>query len=177
MSDIPDSLRGTVLAPGLVPRRLLREEITYSIAKEKDYNVLHELSYCDRRNHFFKHIQSHQLLLQKIVAHHLGVSLNACHITEPRKWVHGSFNVCIRVDIDATTLQPERRVMIRLPLPYKLGEDKRPGNIDEKIRSEAGTYVWLHENCRPIRIPKLYGFGYSDGRSVCMSNSAICSLS
>lgn len=170
MSNVTESLEGVSLPPGLVPRRLLHEEITYSVAKEKDYNVLHELNYWNQRTQFFKHIQSHQQLLQKIVAYHLGVSSGICHVAEPRQWVHGSFNVCISIDIDATARHSGRRVMIRLPLPYKLGEDKHPGNIDEKIRCEAGTYVWLQENCPTIPIPKLYGFGMLTGQSVCIHN-------
>ncbi|KAJ5662322.1 uncharacterized protein N7477_009938 [Penicillium maclennaniae] len=165
MSDLTKSLEGASLANGLVPRRLLREEITYSVAKEKDYNVLHEWSYWDRRSQFFRHIQSHHLLLQNIVAHHLGVSSDVCRVTEPREWIHGSFNVCISIDMDATARHCGRKVMLRLPLPYKLGEDKYPGSVDEKIRCEAGTYVWLQENCPTVPIPELYGFGMSTGQA------------
>ncbi|ERF74114.1 hypothetical protein EPUS_06383 [Endocarpon pusillum Z07020] len=54
--------------------------------------------------------------------------------------------------------------MIRFPLPYQVGEAFRPGNADEKLRCEAGAYVWLQENCPALRIPFLYGFGLSTGQ-------------
>lgn len=39
-------------------------------------------------------------------------------------WIHGSFNVCIRVEIEGN---PGRQVMIRFPLPYRIGENCRQG--------------------------------------------------
>ncbi|KIA75690.1 hypothetical protein HK57_00505 [Aspergillus ustus] len=56
-----------------------------------------------------------------------------------------------------------RQLMIRFPLPYKVGEDYRPGNADENVRCEAGTYAWMQENCPTVPIPQLYGFGLSTG--------------
>jgi hypothetical protein len=37
-------------------RRLLREEITYSEAKEREVNVLEQLTYYDHQNEFFGHL-------------------------------------------------------------------------------------------------------------------------
>ncbi|KMP06280.1 hypothetical protein CIHG_09202 [Coccidioides immitis H538.4] len=56
--------------------------------------------------------------------------------------------------------------MIRFPLPYRIGEDFGPGNADEKIRCEAGTYASLQGNCFDIPIPRLYGFALSDGETL-----------
>ena len=80
-----------------------------------------------------------------------------------QEWIHGSFNVCIPVTIFA---QNPRRVIVRFPLPYRVGEDFRPGNADEKVRCEAGTYAWLEQACPDIPIPRLYGFAMSTGESV-----------
>jgi hypothetical protein len=41
-----------------------------------------------------------------------------------------------------------------------------PGTVDEKLSSEAGTYVWMQDRCPDVRIPQLYGFGFSDRRYV-----------
>lgn len=85
----------------LRPRRLLRGEITYSAAKEQDANILHQLGYWDQRNKYFARLYRSRKLIQQIVAHHLGLaSANACHIVDVEDWIHGSFNVCIRVDVD-----------------------------------------------------------------------------
>ncbi|KAE8351727.1 hypothetical protein BDV28DRAFT_136480 [Aspergillus coremiiformis] len=94
---------------------------------------------------------------------HLGLnSPTACHVAPENNWLYGSFNVCVPVAIDDWD---EERVLIRFPLPYRVGEAARPGNGDEKIRSEAGTYTWLQENCPDVPIPHLYGFGLSTGET------------
>lgn len=60
-----------------------------------------------------------------------------------------------------------RQIMIRFPLPYRIGENCCPGNADEKVRCEVGTYAWLQENCPVVPIPPLYGFGLCNDRTVC----------
>lgn len=75
-----------------------------------------------------------------------------------KSWYHGGFNVCIPVTISAWEGKelPGQRVLIRFPLPYRVGEAFRPGNGDEKIRCEAGAYAYLQENCPEVPIPRLY---------------------
>jgi len=153
----------------LKPRLLLRGETTYASAKEKEANILHQLGYRDQKIRFFTHLSRNRGLIRSLVTHHLGLaSEDLCHVVDVEDWIHGSFNVCIRADIlDPTgTVGVERQVMIRFPLPYRIGENCCPGNADEKVRCEAGTYVWLKENCPSVPIPHLYGFGLSSGKIV-----------
>lgn len=152
----------------LRPRRLSRGEITYSAAKEQDYNVLHELGYWDQKIRYFTHLHRNRKLIKQTVADHLSISPETCHLAEVDDWIHGSFNVCIRIKVDARGRVPERQMMIRFPLPYRVGENHYPGNSDEKVCCEAGTYIWLQENCPNIPIPHLYGFGLSTGQTVCL---------
>ncbi|EEP81145.1 predicted protein [Uncinocarpus reesii 1704] len=140
-------------------RRLLREEITYSFAKQRR-------GYYDQQIRFFDFLNSQKDSIRSIVAHHLNLrSPNTCHVAEVEDWLYGSFNVCIPVTIVdwKGKKQPGDRVLLRIPLPYRVGEAFRPGNSDEKVRCEAGTYAWLQENCPDIPIPKLYGFSVSAG--------------
>lgn len=37
-------------------RRLIKEEITYSLAKEREVNILHQLGYYDKQCHFFSYL-------------------------------------------------------------------------------------------------------------------------
>lgn len=150
-------------------RRLLREELTYSDAKEREVNVLHQLGYYEQQRNFFAHLNGKRRWIKAVVAHHLGLkSPDACHVAEMKDWFHGSFNVCIPVTIDnwIGRQQPGKRVLLRFPLPYRVGEAFRPGNGDEKIRCEVGTYAWLQENCPDVPIPQLYGFAMSTGETV-----------
>ena len=61
-------------SPPLKPRQLLRGEITYEAAREKDANILHELGYWEQRNQFFLHLYRKRKLIKSIVSNHLGLS-------------------------------------------------------------------------------------------------------
>ena len=81
-------------------------------------------------------------------------------------WLHRSFNVCIPVYINNPGRSLPAKMAFRVPLPYKIGEEEFPGNAEEKVRSEAATYIWSNKNCPDIPIPKLRGFGVPGGLSV-----------
>jgi hypothetical protein len=38
--------------------------------------------------------------------------------------------------------------------------------VNEKIRSEAATYITIRNKCPEIPIPELLGFGLTDGNAV-----------
>lgn len=138
-------------------------EITYSAAREEEVNIIHQLGYHAKQSRFFSHLRDRQDWLKSIVSHHLGLPSAACHVAREEDWLNGSYNVCIPVTIRCWN---NKRVLIRFPLPYRIGEAFRPGNGDEKIRCEAGAYTWLQENCPDIPIPRLYGFALSTGETV-----------
>lgn len=146
-----------------------RGEITYSTAKAEEVNILHRLRYPAEEVKFFNHINNKRSWTKAVVAHHLNLrSPTLCQVADVKSWYHGSFNVCIPVTISPWEgkEQPGQRVLIRFPLPYRVGEAFRPGNGDEKIRCEAGAYAYLQENCPEVPIPQLYGFATSDGETV-----------
>ncbi|KFY67716.1 hypothetical protein V496_01452 [Pseudogymnoascus sp. VKM F-4515 (FW-2607)] len=152
----------------LKPLPLLRGEITYSTAEAEEVNILHRLRYPAEKVKFFNHIDNKRNWIKTVVTHHLKLKSPAlCQVADVENWYHGSFNVCIPVTISPWEgkEQPGQRVLIRFPLPYRVGEVFRPGNGDEKIRCEAGTYAYLQENCPEIPIPRLYGFATSDGET------------
>ncbi|EER28632.1 hypothetical protein D8B26_001096 [Coccidioides posadasii str. Silveira] len=147
---------------------LLNEKITYSVAKEREVNILHQLGYYEQQNSFFSHLNDNRSWMKQIVAHHLGLpSSDVCHIAERQDWLNGSFNVCVPVTIDNWKCkeQPGNRVLLRFPLPYRVGGASQEGNGNEKIQCEAGTYAWLQENCPEVPIPQLYGFALSTGET------------
>ena len=57
------------------------------------------------------------------------------------EWIAGSFNVYIPVYIDKRAYHHARRVLIKFPLPYKVGESQHPGNAEEKLRCEAAAFI------------------------------------
>ena len=144
-------------------RHLLREEVTFSDVNTREDNVLHLLTYHDQQTRFFAELERQHDLIATTVAYHMNIASDNCSVASLAEWLHGSFNVCIPVHIkDGRT----PRVILRIPLPYRVGEKFQPGNADEKIRCEAGAYAWLSEYCPTVPIPKLYGFGLSTGKAV-----------
>ncbi|KAJ9347616.1 hypothetical protein DTO027B9_9038 [Paecilomyces variotii] len=142
-----------------VERHLLHGKITYSQAKDEEVNIVHQLGYCSRRNDFFGFIRARRSLIEKKVAHHLKVSSNSCHAADIDSWMHGSFNLCVPVEVEDFG-----HVIIRFPLPYRVGDSFHSGNSDEKIRCEAGTYAWIYQCCPNIPIPRLHGFALKSGQ-------------
>lgn len=156
-------------------RQLLRKEVTYSDIKDEEFNMLHKLGYHAAKTQFFEHLHSKRDWMKAVICHHLGLdSPNDCQVAPPDWWLHGSFNVCIPVMIGSWN---NKKLLMRFPLPYRVGEAFRPGNCDEKIRCEAGAYSWLEKNCPEIPIPKLYGFALSTGEMVWVLNSSSCDAS
>ncbi|KAG7120734.1 hypothetical protein HYQ45_014778 [Verticillium longisporum] len=44
--------------------------------------------------------------------------------------------------------------------------------MDEKLRCEVATYIWIQEHCPDIPIPKLHAFGFTDGRQFTQHDQA-----
>jgi hypothetical protein len=102
---------------------LLKKTITLQEALGEDENILHELSYLEKRLDFFYYLFQRRREIEPIVSFHLGVPKDVCKVVEEfREWVHGSFNACIPVYIDDLVKFHAKKVFIRFPLPYKVGE-------------------------------------------------------
>ncbi|KAK4154210.1 hypothetical protein C8A00DRAFT_43010 [Chaetomidium leptoderma] len=141
---------------------LLKGIITLGEALGEDQDVIHQLSYPEKRAIFYVYLDRRRALIADIVSRHLSIPLGTFHLGEVKEWIHGSFNACIPIHINTPTPRPDlpERAIIRFPLPYKTGEEHFPGNVDEKLRCEAATYVWLQQNCPDVPIPRLFGFGF-----------------
>ncbi len=152
----------------LKPLELLRREITYDDAIEEEENILQESTYPQQRLDLYVYFIRHKIELRAIVSRHLGLTgSDTCRVADVQEWLQGSFNFCIPVYINNWSKFSRKRVLLRFPLPYKVGESHFPGNADEKLRCEASTYVWIQENCADVPVPYLWGFGFSNGQSVC----------
>ncbi|PMB70796.1 hypothetical protein BM221_003253 [Beauveria bassiana] len=86
--------------------------------------------------------------------------VSECRVVPSELWGFGSFNVAVLVRL------PRKNVCLRLPFLHRIGEQHFPGNAEEKLRAEIGTYLWLHEHCPDVPIPQLHAFGLPDGSIV-----------
>ncbi|KKZ63886.1 hypothetical protein EMCG_01839 [[Emmonsia] crescens] len=160
-------------------KALLDRFITLSGAQAEEEDMTVELQYAVKRAKFYNEFADCHQEIQQLIAFHCGLT-NPSLVQVPEMfgkdgelvWQHGSFNMCIPVCINragrnnAGNSLPSK-LGFRVPLPYKLGEEAFPGNVEEKVRSEAATYIWINENCPDIPIPKLRGFGVTGGLSFC----------
>lgn len=157
--------------------RTIDDEITFDAAIEEEHDMLRRLTYWKKRVDFLVYLLDRSAEIEAIVSYHLSLNgTGSCSLAPIEQWIHGSFNICLPVYLKNWKKRPERRVMIRFPLPYKVGEETFPGNADEKLRCEAATYIWIQENCPDIPIPRLLGFAFRGNQCVRHVNHGIRSL-
>ncbi|KAL2174969.1 uncharacterized protein P884DRAFT_207378 [Thermothelomyces heterothallicus CBS 202.75] len=138
--------------------------MTYEEAVEEEFNVLSRLGYSAALQTLADDLWRHRKSIEALTRHHLGLGKHdTCDVLERRHWIRGGFNICVLLKITSPGRQ-ERKVVFRCAMPHKLAEARYPGTVDEKLGCEVGAYVFMQENCPHIRIPHLYGFGFSDGR-------------
>lgn len=142
---------------------LIQGETTLSDALDNEDNMLLRLSYRKKRFAFYLDIYGLRNRFAILCAHDLGLGAGeTCVLSEPAEWIHGSFNVCVPVNVLNWKKHPGKRVLLRFPLPYKNGDC-----CDEKLRTEAATYLWMQQNCPDVPIPFLWSFALPSGQVVC----------
>ncbi|KAK7397868.1 hypothetical protein QQX98_012757 [Neonectria punicea] len=105
-----------------------------------------------------------KLVIEAVAHHHLGLTSGAtCRVMERTQWLGERFNVCIPIEVQEKGAKSPWKVLFKCPIPVALGEDKYPGAVDEKIRAEVGSHVYMRAHCPEIPLPELYGFGFPNG--------------
>lgn len=89
---------------------------------------------------------SEQGLISGLVAHHFGINGSFAKkrcVGEPvDNWLRGSFNLCVPVLVKDTDGRSSQRVLLRCPMAHRSS-----GMMEEKMRCEVATYIWMQENC------------------------------
>lgn len=135
------------------------ESNSLKIALADDNNVLIPMRYPALREAFWRSIEANKASIEEMIRLQLGV--RSCRLSVREVWRYGSFNVAIPIRVPKM-----RTVFLRLPITYRIGEDKCPGNAEEKLRTEIAAYLWLQEHCPDVPIPTLHAFGLPDGSTV-----------
>ncbi|KAM0245153.1 hypothetical protein ACHAQJ_010641 [Trichoderma viride] len=117
---------------------------------------------------FYRRLSRHQNHIKALTRHHLQLRKEEITIAPLKDWIHGTFNLCIPIQVKYS--HACRKFMFRCPMPHKLAEAQYAGTVNEKMGCEVGAYVWMQEKCPNIRIPYLYGFGFTDGRYACIGS-------
>jgi hypothetical protein len=140
---------------------VLEKQDALDRALSNDDNILARIENSRQREIFWNFLHNRKAEIEAIVSFHL--RLKTCQVGDVETWISSSYNVCILVYISPPS---DARVLIRIPLPYKVGEAEYPGNVDEKLRCKVASYMWIQENCPDIQIPRLFGCGFPNGHTV-----------
>lgn len=140
---------------------------TLEEALARDVDMLPALSGLQKTIAYQHELESCRPRLEKIIQRHLGIPQSDFVLSRPEKWIWGNFNICLPIYIngDHGTRLP-RQALIRFPLPHNVGEAFSPGTVNEKLRCEAATYIWLQTECPTVPIPRLLGMGFPGLQSV-----------
>jgi hypothetical protein len=141
------------------------KHMTEEQALASDWDEIPSLTHHQQTLDFCQDLEQHLSRLEQLIARHLGVPATDVGLPDRSGWLWGSFNLCLPVGIGPTAGTVASAVL-RVPLPHRSGEQHDPGHVDEKLRCEAATYVWLRENCPSLPIPRLLGIGFPGGQSV-----------
>lgn len=141
------------------PESNLSDSESLQNALDDDDNAQVPMRYPALREAFLTSLEDKKDVIEATVRLHLGV--RSCHLSVREVWRSGSFNVVLPI-----LIPQNRTAFMRIPFPYRIGEDHCPGNVEEKLRTEIATYIWLRQNCPDIPIPELHAFGLPDGSTV-----------
>lgn len=142
--------------------------LTEEDALDSELDIIPSLFELEHLFNFREYLCQQRPQIEQLISRHLGIPTTRFTLTEEASWISGSFNICLPINIDkATTSRLPCRAMIRFPLPFNSGEPFSAGNMDEKLRCEAATYIWLGKFCPSVPIPRLLGMGFPGAQSVC----------
>ncbi|OAT14013.1 hypothetical protein BDBG_09105 [Blastomyces gilchristii SLH14081] len=102
------------------------------------------------RRKFYTRIYRNRDAISKLVAHHLSIYPSACQVEveEPKKWMSGSFNLCVPVNVNTFTTRNHA-------FSSSLSRWRELFFLATRMRSQE---------CPSVPIPHLYGFGLSTGQ-------------
>ncbi|KAH8772443.1 hypothetical protein F5882DRAFT_174322 [Hyaloscypha sp. PMI_1271] len=140
-----------------------RKHTTFESALKKDEDIINQAAYRKAATELSQALWDHRQAIQALVKHQLRLgNRDTCIVNAQDQWIQGSFNICIPIEVRSARFH--EKLIFRCPMPHKLAEAKSPGTVDEKLSSEVGMYAWMQHQCPDVRIPHLYGFGFSDHR-------------
>lgn len=142
-----------------------RGPITIESAIDEEKNVINWFEHSQATEKLYNDVWERRRSIEALVRHHLGLRGYSTCVVQPRdSWLRGTFNLCVLVEVH--TRRTREKIIFRCPMPHKLAETKYPGSVDEKLRCEVATSIWVGEHCPEIRPPHLFGFGLPGHRHV-----------
>lgn len=146
--------------------------LTEEEALDYEIDMMFALSKPQHIRNFQHELDLRRSQIERLIQRHLGIPQSDFVLSPPSEWIVGGFNICLPIHISSSHYPKlPRRAIIRFPVPFSVGETFNPGNMEEKLRCEAATYVWLQRSCPTVPIPDLLGMGFPGTQSVLHSHT------
>lgn len=132
-------------------------------ALENDGNVLTLHTQFQSLLQMYEQLWENKLAVSALVAAYIGIKHEDIELAPFTTWKRGSFNLAVPIMIKQgndpnQNEQIPDKVLLRIPIPAKVGEEYHPGSVADKLRCEVASYIWMQRHCPEVRIPDLYGF-------------------
>ncbi|UNI23401.1 hypothetical protein JDV02_009223 [Purpureocillium takamizusanense] len=102
-----------------------------SVLDEEKKNINHLAPYWPATKSLYRHLWEQRRSIAGLVKHHLALGIqDTCIVLPPERWIRGSFNVCVLVDVRPGHASSSGRVIVRGPMPYKLAEARYSGSVN-----------------------------------------------
>ncbi|RMZ85019.1 hypothetical protein DV738_g273, partial [Chaetothyriales sp. CBS 135597] len=166
--NLQSSWRDEAYCLAMDERRVLtsRGYLTLEEALDTQSDVLPTLTSLQQTLAFRRDLEVRRPQIEDLVSRHLNIASTKFVLSQPSDWIYGGFNICLPIEIlDTLSGRVPQKALLRIAIPHAIGESFAPGAVDEKVRCEAATYVWLERECPTIPTPRLLGMGFPGSRS------------
>ncbi|KAJ6780328.1 hypothetical protein PWT90_05325 [Aphanocladium album] len=121
-----------------------RDPITYQSAVDLEEDAIVKAQDYPETNALYLKLWNQSKAISALTLHHLGLSDKyTCKVLHPHQWLRGSFNVCIRVQVERDDVVQD--LLVRCPMRHKVADNRLPGTAEEKLAIEVGTSYMVLE--------------------------------
>lgn len=141
--------------------------ITYEAARKCEDNVIIEHHRAAETHDIYCHLWVDRHNAEALAVHHLGLERGTISRIAPQEdWKVGDHHISFTIVVYDTDLGQDRKVHFKCYIPSAYGEDFFKNSVEEKIRIDVGSQVWMSQKCPDIPIPIMFGYGLPNGRQV-----------
>ncbi|KAH6973810.1 hypothetical protein BKA56DRAFT_491328 [Ilyonectria sp. MPI-CAGE-AT-0026] len=138
--------------------------ITYEAARKCEDNVIIEHHRGAETHELFNHLWVDRHNAEALAVHHVGLERGTiARIAPQEQWQVGDYHICFIVEVYDMVHDTVHKVLFKCYIPSAFGEDFFPKALEEKMRIDVGSHVWMSEKCTEIRIPFMFGYGLPNG--------------
>ncbi|KAH7019761.1 hypothetical protein EDB80DRAFT_207256 [Ilyonectria destructans] len=138
--------------------------ITYEAARKCEDNVIIEHHRAAETHDIYCHLWVDRHNAEALAVHHLGLEPGTISRIAPQEdWKVSDHHISFTIVVYDTDREEDRKVHFKCYIPSAYGEDFFKNSVEEKIRIDVGSQVWMSQKCADIPIPFMFGYGLPNG--------------